>query len=253
MTDSIALCYHALSPGWPATLSVTPERFAAQIGFLAERGYRGVTFSELVAADRGERLVAVTFDDAFQSVLDIGRPILDRFGMPATVFVPTDFPDRTGPLRWPGIDNWLGGPHEPELACMSWEALRGLAGAGWEIGSHTCSHPHLTRIDDAGLARELGDSRAAVADRIGRPCDSVAYPYGDYDERVVAAAAAAGYTTGASLTAWQPQHLPLRWPRVGIYHGDERWRWRLKLSPVLRRVASTPAANTAITIARRAH
>ena len=85
MTDGIVLCYHALSPTWEADLSTTPERFERQLELLVRRGYRGVTFEQAVRAPH-ERTVAVTFDDAYRSVLELARPILDRLGLPATVF-----------------------------------------------------------------------------------------------------------------------------------------------------------------------
>ena len=51
-------------------------------------------------------------------------PILDDVGFPATVFVPTDYPERPAePMSWDGIDGWLGGPYERELRPMSWEQL----------------------------------------------------------------------------------------------------------------------------------
>src|SRR5204863_4990970 len=123
LTPVIVLCYHALSHAWEADLSTTPERFERQIELLAARGYRGVTFSaavESAARSERDRVVAVTFDDAYRSVLELARPILDRFGLPGTVFVPTDYIDATEPLRWPGIDHWHGGPDERELVPMSW-------------------------------------------------------------------------------------------------------------------------------------
>jgi peptidoglycan/xylan/chitin deacetylase (PgdA/CDA1 family) len=152
VSDVVVLCYHAVSPRWPADLSVTPEAFERQLRVLLARGYRGATFVDAVASP-ARKTIVVTFDDAYLSVLELGKPILDRLGLPASVFVPTDYPGRDGPMTWPGIDQWLGGPHEAELRPMSWEQLGGLADAGWEIGSHTCSHPHLTQLDDAALAR----------------------------------------------------------------------------------------------------
>lgn len=234
MNDSLVLCYHALSEDWPAALSTTPKRFTDQMRLLERRGYRAVTFSELVAGGDGKR-VAITFDDAYRSVGELAKPVLDRFGFTATVFVPTDFPGR-GPMSWLGIDLWLDGVHAAELVAHSWEELRGLADAGWEIGSHTCSHPYLTMLDDATLAAELADSRERCSERIGRPCRSIAYPYGDWDERVAAAAAQAGYEAGATLALHEAR--PLQWPRVGVYHVDAGWRFRLKASPAVRRLRS---------------
>jgi peptidoglycan/xylan/chitin deacetylase (PgdA/CDA1 family) len=241
--DVLVLCYHALSPDWTADLSVTPANFRAQLELLVQAGYRGATFSEAVTARRG-RLVAVTFDDAFGSVHRLARPLMSKLGWPGTVFVPTAFQDGGGRLRWPGIDHWEGGPHGDELRAMSWTLLRELAAEGWEIGSHTRTHPRLTQLDDHALRAELRDSRAACERAVERPCRSIAYPYGDVDARVVAAVREAGYETGAALPARLYRPSVLAWPRIGIYHPDGRGRFALKVSRVLRR-ARTAAARAA--------
>jgi peptidoglycan/xylan/chitin deacetylase (PgdA/CDA1 family) len=241
VNDAIVLCYHAVSPTWEADLSITPQRFKRQIALLSQRGYRGVGFSEAVRSRQPGRIVAVTFDDAYRSVLELARPILDRYKMPATVFAPTDGVEAGGPLSWPGIDRWLGGPHERELTPMSWAELRSLADSGWEIGSHTATHPHLTQVDDATLQQELTRSKAACELHLGAPCTSLAYPYGDVDERVVAAAAGAGYETAAALPQRLSSRDPLDWPRTGIYWADGNRRFRVKVSPSIRRLRSSQA------------
>ncbi|MDX6726905.1 MAG: hypothetical protein QOK49_1710, partial [Baekduia sp.] len=157
--DLLVLCYHAVSPTWPAALSVTPEALDRQLGLLVRRGYRGATFTEAMTAPLRERTVVVTFDDNYRSVLERAKPILDRHGLVGTLYVPTDWVGETRPMAWPGIDRWLGTPHEPELHGLGWEELDRLASAGWEIGSHTCSHPRLSELDDAQLARELQASK----------------------------------------------------------------------------------------------
>jgi peptidoglycan/xylan/chitin deacetylase (PgdA/CDA1 family) len=239
------LCYHAISPDWAADLSVMPDRFTSQLEWLARRGYRGVTFSEAVELGIDAKVVAVTFDDAYRSVLALAAPVLDRLGWPATVFVPTRFPDVDGPMSWEGIDHWVGGPHEDEMRCMSWEQLRGLADRGWEIGSHTRTHPHLTRLADDELLGELRGSREECEAGVGRPCRSIAYPYGDYDDRVIEATGAAGYACAATLKALLPDPEPLGWPRTGIYHRDPLWRWWLKLSPAVTAARAAAAARAA--------
>jgi len=232
--DLLVLCYHAVSERWPADLSVTPANLEAQLGLLADRGYRGVTFTEAVTGAREGKAVAVTFDDAYRSVRTLGEPILGRLGWPATVFVPTDFAGTERPMSWPGIEHWADGEHAPELVAMSWEELDGLAAQGWEIGSHTCSHPRLTELGEPALEREMRLSRAACEERLGRPCESIAYPYGDHDVRVVDAARRSGYRTGGTLPSRTDSHDPLRWPRVGIYHGDDLRRFKAKVSPLVR-------------------
>jgi peptidoglycan/xylan/chitin deacetylase (PgdA/CDA1 family) len=241
LADVLVLCYHAVSPSWPAALSVTPDAFERQLKLLVDRGYRGATFREAVSSPQSERTMVVTFDDAYLSVLELAKPIMDRLGLVGTVFVPTDYPDRDGPMAWPGIEQWLGGPHEAELTPMKWDQLRRLAEEGWEIGSHTCSHPHLTALGIDSLDRELIVSRTECERHVGRPCLTVAYPYGDYDSGVAAAAGRAGYQAACTLPARFHQAQPLEWPRVGVYHEDSERRFRLKVSPALRRLRTSKA------------
>jgi peptidoglycan/xylan/chitin deacetylase (PgdA/CDA1 family) len=232
----IVLCYRAVSESWPADLSVMPRELERHLRLLVSRGYRSATFTEAIRTTRADRTVALTFDDAYRSVFELAFPILSRLGFRGTVFVPSAFAGSDSPMAWPGIDHWLGGPHEAELLPMSWNQLCSLAEAGWEIGSHTSTHPRLTRLDDESLAHELAGSRRECEERLGRPCRSLAYPYGDHDQRVVQAAREAGYATAGTLPAgWHPSD-PLRWPRIGVYHGDDGVRFRLKVSPAVRRL-----------------
>jgi peptidoglycan/xylan/chitin deacetylase (PgdA/CDA1 family) len=239
--DLLVLCYHAVSERWPADLSITPANLAAQIELLKDRGYRGVTFTEAVTGPRQGKTVAVTFDDAYRSVLELGEPILERLGWPATVFVPTDFAGTERPMSWPGIEHWTRSEFEPELVPMSWPELESLAARGWEIGSHTCSHPRLTQLDDDALEDELGRSKAECERHLGRPCESIAYPFGDHDTRVATGAGRAGYRTAGTLPSRMDARDPLRWPRVGVYYGDDLRRFRTKVSPFVRGLRASRA------------
>ena len=242
MADALALCYHALSPDWPAVLSVTPERFERQLEVIARRGYRSVGFTELVERGPGAgKGVAITFDDAYRSVHRVAWPLMRRHGFVGTVFVPTDFPATGEPMRWAGIDHWADGPHAPDMVPMSWEELRELRDHGWEIGSHTCSHPRLTKLGDEDLAGELRRSREACEENMGEPCASIAYPYGDVDERVVRTAGEQGYRTAGTLPSVMEHPRALAWPRVGVFHEDHHRRFLLKVSPLSRRVRGSSA------------
>jgi peptidoglycan/xylan/chitin deacetylase (PgdA/CDA1 family) len=240
MGDTLVLCYHGVSERWPASQSVTPRAFEDQVALLLRRGYAPVTFSEAVRGGAGRRF-AVTFDDGYRSVLEMAKPVLDRLGLTATLFVPTDWIGSDRPVEWGGASRWLGTEHEDELRVLDWDDVAGLAVAGWEIGSHTRSHCHLTRCDDARLADELGGSRATLEGRLGRVCTALAYPFGDVDERVVAAAAAAGYLAAGAIPVRFRAPRPLEWPRVGVYHrdADHHWHYRLKASPTVRRVRAS--------------
>lgn len=239
MHDLLTLCYHAVSPSWPAALSVTPDALERQLAALVRRGYRGARFTDALSGKVEGRVVVITFDDNYRSVLELAKPLLDAHGYPGTLFVPTDWPDAAGPMRWQGVDEWLGTPHEHELSPLTWPELRELADAGWEIGSHTCSHPHLPELDDAALAHELGASRARIEAELGRRCASLAYPYGSADDRVVDATREAGYLVAGTIPRVLSSPRPLVWPRAPIYHGDDMRRFRAKASPWLRRLRAS--------------
>jgi peptidoglycan/xylan/chitin deacetylase (PgdA/CDA1 family) len=219
--DLVVLCYHGISETWPAGTSVRPADFEAQLSSFVASGYRGATLSRALVSPPTARTLVVTFDDAHRSVWDLARRPMERLGVPGTVYVPTDYAGGDRPMGWTGYDTWLDGEHESELACMSWEQLRELAAAGWEIGSHTCSHPRLSRIPDEEIEAELSRSRRVCEERSGQPCLSLAYPYSDYDERAVRAAAKAGYRFAVSVPRDPQPPLPFEWPRVGVYHGED--------------------------------
>jgi peptidoglycan/xylan/chitin deacetylase (PgdA/CDA1 family) len=70
---------------------------------------------------------------------------------------------------------------------------RALAEAGFEIGFHTLRHEPLPTVDDAELARALGDGRAQLEQVVGHPLKMLAYPHGRADTREARAVRAAGY------------------------------------------------------------
>ncbi len=230
MGDVIVLCYHAVSPTWTAPLSVTPEELEYQLRTMLRRGWRPATFANAVLEPSRGNTFAVTFDDAFASVLERAHPIMSELEIPGTVFAPTAFMDERQLLRWPGIDHWQDTPAARELWSMSWEDLRKLSDDGWEIGSHTRTHPRLPSLDDDALTDELERSREEIERRLGIACRTVAYPYGEADERVAEHARAAGYSAGAVLSRRLFSLGLHRWPRIGVYHADRSWRFWLKAS-----------------------
>jgi peptidoglycan/xylan/chitin deacetylase (PgdA/CDA1 family) len=239
VTDVLVLCYHAVSPTWEADLSLAPEEFEHQVDYLLDRGWHPMTFADAVLGAPARRKLAITFDDAFASVKTYAAPVLASRGAPATVFVPTAFPSTGRALAWPGTEQWQATAHAGELSPMGWSDLDELAQAGWEIGSHTRTHPRLTQLADAELERELADSKEECTRQLGRTCDTIAYPYGDVDRRVADAARRVGYRAGAALSSRLERLGPHRHPRVGIYHGDVAWRFRLKASRPMRELRAS--------------
>jgi peptidoglycan/xylan/chitin deacetylase (PgdA/CDA1 family) len=243
VNPALVLCYHAVSPTWDSELSVAPDALERQIDHLLRRGWRPTTFTDAVLGPRDRRAFAVTFDDAFASVRTYAAPVLRQFGIRGTLFVPTAFIEGGRLLSWPGIDGWHQTPDRAELCAMNWDDVGELADYGWEIGSHSHSHPHLTELSDAELHEELAISGEELANRLGRPCQSVAYPYGDVDARVEEAARRTGYRSAAALPGSFSHLNAHRYARLGVYHNDGSARFWLKVARGTRWLGLTASAN----------
>jgi len=242
LTDVLVLGYHAVSERWPASLSIAPRHLEEHVRMLADRGFRSVTFHEAVLRPPSTKTLAITFDDAYRSVIELALPILSRVGFVATVFAPTAFVGTEQPMAWPGVEHWRDTEHAEEMMPMSWEELERLAQAGWEVGSHTHSHPRLPTLADDSLEDELVRSRREIERYLARPCPSLAYPYGDYDSRVVQAAGRAGYEAAGTLPARLKRAAgPLECPRIVVVQADDPRRFRWKVSPLVRTARTTPA------------
>lgn len=249
--DVLVLCYHALSRHSRLGTTVHPERFERQVAALRDAGYAGTTFTEALTAPAGSRTVAITFDDASRSVVRDAWPILAAAGFTATVFAPTACVGRPGPARWDGLA-FAGAAADPqELACMSWEELGALSEAGWEVGSHSRTHRHLTLLDDRELADELEGSRSECEQHLGRPCRTLAYPYSAVDARVVAAAHATGYAFAATVAHRPQSPRPLCWPRVPVRASHSDRSFALCTAPTVRRVEAALLGSRTAGAARR--
>ncbi len=185
------LCLHHVSDLDYYT-AVGRDKFLGMAGALADR-FQFVTCAQ-ARRRLDERLpferppVVVTFDDGYD---DNHEPLLEaheRFGFVATVFPVVDHIARTN--AWNGKASYVA-------RHMGSAQLRSLSAAGFEIGSHTLDHTNLLRHDAAELDRQLRESRRILEDLLGCTVETVAYPYGFFDDKVVAAASEV-YRTGLS-------------------------------------------------------
>ncbi len=242
----LILCYHAVSSDWHCELAVEPRQLERQLSFFLRRGYEPRTLAEAIGRTGAGKSLVVTFDDAYRSVLLEGLPVLSRLGVPGTVFVPTEIATGRGLMTdfIPMPAGWIEA--EEELRCMSWDELRLLAESGWEIGSHTRSHPDLTECAGERAADELRESRRACEEEMQRECRLLAYPFGAHDERVVRLARQAGYeaavTLGKRLLGSLRAPSALELPRDGIYRSTPRWQLAAIASPPLRGMRSLAPA-----------
>jgi peptidoglycan/xylan/chitin deacetylase (PgdA/CDA1 family) len=182
--EPMVLMYHSVEPytSDPFRVTVSPERFEAQMRWLHSRGLRGVSMRELLAGPR-HGLVGLTFDDGYSDFVTRVMPVLARYGFTATVFV---------------VAGALGGHNSwdepgPRKTLMTAGEVRRAAAAGMEIGSHNLTHRRMPRADDRTLADEAARSREVLSDLAGRGVTGFCYPYGAVGPREVEAVRAAGY------------------------------------------------------------
>lgn len=210
----LILMYHAVAREAhdPNQLCVSPERFAAQMTWLARHGLRGVSVASLLrAVQRGGAggLVGITFDDGYRSVLRGALPVLRRHGFGATAFVLSDPPAPES--------TWDEGTAWPLLAA---DEIRELAAGGVEIGSHGATHTRLTGLPPSRLAAEVADSRAVLGEIAGGEVQGFAYPWGAMDAAARAAVAAAGYAYACAVSTPYRGLSPLALPRAYVGDGD---------------------------------
>ena len=188
------LMYHRIAVDGPPDLApyrVPPEIFERQMRLLQRHGYRVVSVDEASRSYGAEatanwpgRLVALTFDDGYRDFLEAAWPVLKRYGFSASVYLPTDFVG--GAAEW---DAGFG----PPAPLMSWDEIRALSHEGVDFGAHSCSHRNLTELAEAEWVRELHQCRDLIQSATGNAVTSFCYPYGDENEGLRRAVAAAGY------------------------------------------------------------
>jgi len=166
-----------------AELWVDKDVFADEMHALQAAGYTAITLQQAWDGWRRggpmpRKPIVLSFDDGYLSHYTHAKPVLRALGWPGVLYLTTK---SIGP----------GG--------LTVHQIRSLMTAGWEIDSHTLTHPDLTALDDAALARELEDSRTQLQQRFDVPVNFFAYPAGRRDARVRRATEAAGYLAATTV------------------------------------------------------
>jgi len=190
------------------TTTVSPTALEAHLRALDAGGWTIVALDAVVDAlalgtPLPPRAVVLTFDDGWRNQFDVALPILERYGATATFFITTE------PLE----AGWIGS--------LTWDHVRALAERGMGIAAHSHTHRRFTELSDAELVAELEGPAAIIAERTGVRPRIVAYPYGDLDDRVLAAAEAAGYeaAVAASPDGEAASDALMALPRMAV-HGS---------------------------------
>jgi peptidoglycan/xylan/chitin deacetylase (PgdA/CDA1 family) len=191
--------YHHVSDSLSPSLKkmhVSLNKFEQQMRFLSQKGFRCLSLSDAITnwqqdKPQPERSFVLTFDEGYIDTYENASPILRKFGFTATIFV----------VVKPVEDGNKG--------YLSWQEMRELAQNHFTFGSHTLTHPRLTKLDNMTIMQELYESKKIIEDRLGLPVDLLAYPYGDSNERIQIMACEVGYRAACGVTTgnWTPLNL----------------------------------------------
>jgi peptidoglycan/xylan/chitin deacetylase (PgdA/CDA1 family) len=186
------LCYHNLGAESKGRLLLAASKFEEQMRYLKSNGYRVISLAEFVefiklSRQLPQRSVVLTFDDGYASFKQYAYPVLKSLGFTATLFVYTDY---------------VGGGKN----ALSWLDLRQLAAEGFDIEAHSKTHGDLRRTPGEGdvqyaqrLQAELVEPQELFQKNLGHKRPIIAYPYGSWDEAVLAKAGDSGYVAGFSV------------------------------------------------------
>lgn len=214
------LVYHHIgkpSPGMTSaekSFFIEPEWFEKHLQYLAQNNFQTVKFSDIADYfEKGTPLpiranahaVIISFDDGWKSAVDTALPLLQKYNMTATAFIPTKLIKEK-----PG-----------KGMRMSWDDVAKLRDAGWEIGSHTLWHPYLSKTHR--LYEEIFESKKVLEEKLGIAITTFAYPFGDYNEQIEKTVREAGYTTARSYTSGSgiTQENLFRIPVVKVWANSE--------------------------------
>ncbi len=214
---AVVLQYHHVDDQTPALTSVTPALFAEHMAYLDQAGFAVWPLDQLMVAIRQgdalpDKVVAISFDDGYRSILHHALPVLEQYHFPFTVFVN------------PGL---VGSNSD----YLNWDELRHLQTRGGLIANHTLDHPHLIRRLDAEseaawsarVSQQIAGTEERLIQELGETRGLLAYPYGEYDRAVQAIVERLGLLafaqhSGAIGADVDPYAIP-RFPFGGSY-GD---------------------------------
>jgi glycosyltransferase involved in cell wall biosynthesis len=194
------LSYHAVgASSEPASRYVIPfRRFNRQMRWLKWRGYNAIHLGDLIRCLREHRLppaksVVITFDDGYIDNRLLAVPLLERLGLPATIFLVTSAGER---------NSWdTGGEALAGRPLIGLREAREMRGDNVAFGAHTRTHVDLTTIDPSTVVSEVAGSRTELEAGLGVPVTAFAYPHGRWSPEVKEAVRKAGFLGACGTVA----------------------------------------------------
>jgi peptidoglycan/xylan/chitin deacetylase (PgdA/CDA1 family)/glycosyltransferase involved in cell wall biosynthesis len=170
---------------------VTRENFDWQMEYLKKKGFVTLTFRDYANLTEEQKkygkYILLTFDDGYEDNYRVAFPSLSKYGFKATIFL----------VAGRETNDWdKGQSSEPELRLLSREEILEMKKCGIEFGSHTLTHPDLTKIPLEAAKKEIFESKKRIEEIIPDEVITLAYPYGKLNQNLKEIVKQAGYKFG---------------------------------------------------------
>jgi peptidoglycan/xylan/chitin deacetylase (PgdA/CDA1 family) len=206
------LCFHKLTDCFTyGSTNFSPKRFAQLIEYLANTGFKFVSLSESITADDQANL-AITIDDSYAHLIHTLPPLIEKYRLKPTIFVPTSFIGMKNIWDYSSIIR-----PEPHLDKTQ---ITELGAMGVAFGSHGHRHIDLTRCGTETLDEELHQSKSILEEITGRAVDTLSYPFGRFNFEIVKAVQNAGYQSALTLRFPDESDLNHTRGRIPVYFFD---------------------------------
>ena len=229
------LLYHHVAPD----REITSEALERQLRYLLDQGYESVAMDDVLAHVEGrlsldKRAFAVTFDDGYADNWFCAFPVLRKLGVKATMYLVTEKVETQDSLRTICARVDTRSAERAAGGFLSWAEASAMAASGLvTIGSHTHTHRNFVRrAPYENISVELAQSKRLIEEHLGRPCDHLAWPWGDFEKSWWPEVRAAGYRTavttrsGANTQGTHPFFLKrLNMSRASLPWFESRLRW----------------------------
>jgi len=227
---AICLCYHNIEDGKSKALTISVAEFEKEMQEIKDNGFTVIGLQDFLAWRRGEKDIPakcaiITLDDGWASAYTTAWPILKKFNYPFTLFIYINYVNSGG-------------------KSMTWDQLAEMRDAGVDIESHTYSHGDLrsplraTSVDkrtmglikadiaalgqDGWMRKEIVESKRALEKQLGIKVNAIAYPFGNYNKKVLEIVKEGGYEAGFTVYGRQLHYSSPGFDSLGRYAIDAK-------------------------------
>ena len=227
---AVVLQYHRIGESKYPSTNTSKALFEKHLAYLQKHNFHVLTLSDVIDKLKNHKplpskTAVITIDDAYISVYKNGYPLLQKYHFPATIFV------NSAPIL-----------HHSK-SFMTLDQMREMGKSGSEFANHTHTHQYLARYDDANLVKKVTQEILRCETFLEENLQPylskykmVAYPFGEYDVRVIGVMKKLGYIGVAQNSGAIDEHSNFmaltRFPMATRFGGMKSFALKVNTKPL---------------------